>query len=87
MGRDATEDDVVFETELNGFKRFICYETVNDQKPWLPLRPRLSLGIEHKFEPFQADDGVGVSRFGVCVMPSGRGVCGPIWLCVTPLAR
>jgi hypothetical protein len=70
MGRDTAKDDVVFETEFYGFDRLMCYETVNDQNPWLLLRPRLGLGIEYTFEPFQADHGVGVSRFGVCIMPS-----------------
>jgi hypothetical protein len=53
-------------------------EAVACQHPWLPVSSFFGLGIKHKPEPLQADLGVGESRFGARIVPSGGGERGPV---------
>jgi len=76
--REATQDDVVFETKLQGFEGLVRPETVTNQHPWLLVSLSSSLGIKHALKPLQADLGVGVPRFGARIMPSRGGERGPV---------
>ena len=53
-------------------------EAVTNQHPWLLVSLFSSLGIKHALEPLQANLGVGVPRFGACIVPSRGRERGPV---------
>jgi hypothetical protein len=75
---EATQDDVVLETELQDFEGVVRPETVTNQHPGFLVSLSSRLGIKHTLEPLQADRGVGVPRFGQRIVPSRGGERGPV---------
>src|SRR5436305_14222109 len=53
-------------------------EAVANQHPWFLVSTLLGLGVKDTLEPLQADLGVGISRFGARILPSGGGEGGPV---------
>ena len=51
VGRDATQGDVVFKTELQDLKGFVCPEAIAYQYAWFLIRQFSSLRVEHELEP------------------------------------
>ena len=47
----------------------MCPEAVTNENSWFLIRLCFDLGIKYKFDPVQADLGVGVSRRGARKMP------------------
>jgi hypothetical protein len=50
-------------------------KAVVDQGAWFLVSHFFALGIEHTFEPLEADLRVGVTRFGACIVLSEGGGC------------
>ena len=75
---EATQHDAVRETKLLGFEGLVRPEAVTNQHPWLLVSLFSSLGIKHALEPLQANLGVGVPRFGACIVPSRGRERGPV---------
>jgi len=67
---EATQDDIVFETKLQGFEGLVRPETVTNQHPGFLVSLSSCLGIKHALKPLQANLGVGIPRFGACIVPS-----------------
>jgi hypothetical protein len=76
--RNTAEYDIILKTILQDFERLVRSEAVINENPWLLIRPYFGLGIEHTFDPFQTDLGVGIPRFGARIMPSRGGIRGPV---------
>ena len=55
-------------------------KAVTNQHPWLLVSLSSSLGIKHALEPLQANLGVGVPRFGACIVLSRGRERGPVAL-------
>jgi hypothetical protein len=51
IGRDITQEDIVFKAILQDFKRLMRSKTIINQNTWLLIRPRFGLGIEYTFKP------------------------------------
>ena len=67
--RNTAKDDTVFEATLHDFEGLVCPEAVTNENSWFLIRLCFGLGIEHKFDPVQADLGVGVARQRARRMP------------------
>jgi hypothetical protein len=75
--RETTQNDV-FEKILQDFEGLARPEAVANQHPWFLVSSFLGLGIKYTLEPLQAGLGVGISRFGARILPSGGGERGPV---------
>jgi hypothetical protein len=75
---EATQDNIVFETKLQGFEGLMRPETITNQHPWFLVSLSSSLGIKHALEPLQANLGVGIPRFGARIVPSRGGERSPV---------
>jgi hypothetical protein len=53
-------------------------EAIAHKYPWVSVGSFFSLGVKYKFEPLQADIGVGVSTVGVRIVPPRSGVRYPV---------
>src|SRR5271170_3818525 len=53
-------------------------EAVRNENPWLLIRLKSSLGIEHTFDPLQTDFGISIPRLGARIMPARGGIRGPV---------
>jgi len=71
--RDATQDDVVYETEFKAFKSFMRSKAIADKDPRSLVSPSLSLRVERELQPLQAELGVSVAAVRVCVTPPMSG--------------
>jgi len=78
MGRETTQNDVVFETILQYFEGLVRPEAVANQRPWFLVSTLPSFRVKDTLEPLQADLGVGISRFGARILPSGGGKGCPV---------
>ena len=67
-----------FEAKFHGFESLVRPETVTNEYPWVLVSLFSGLGIEHTLEPLQANLGVGVPRFGACIVPSRGRERGPV---------
>jgi hypothetical protein len=53
-------------------------KAVRNENPWLLIRLKSSLRIEHTFNPLQTDFGISIPRLGARIMPARGGIRGPV---------
>jgi len=68
---EAIQDDVVFQTKLQDFKRLVRSETVTNEDPRLLAGLFAGLRVKAALKLLQANLRVGVSRFRTGVLLSG----------------
>ena len=53
-------------------------KAVTNQHAWFLVSTSFCLWIKHTLEPLKADFGVGISRFGACIVLSRGAKCSPV---------
>ena len=76
--RKATQDNPILETKFQNFESVMGVEAITQKNARFLVSLFFGLRIEHKFEPLQAEIGIGISLVRIRIMPSWCGKCDPI---------